>query len=129
MSVSVVTTVKIIVILQFLSIPSTVHSLTQCTARMPFNPVQGEKFILCVYAVVHNIGPQQCVSECISRKPRCKAVNYSRNQLTCEICSSTLNYVPSEEYMKINLEKVICFLSRTTFLKLKRLRKKRLHAN
>jgi hypothetical protein len=111
--------------LQFLSLVSLVWSINQCTTRMPFDPTNGQMYTGSVYALVSNIGLQKCVSECISRKPYCQGVNYSRNRLSCEICSSTEHSIPSEEYMRVDLRTVIYFLykniHRTVLLRLPKL--------
>jgi hypothetical protein len=101
--------------LQLLSLVSLVRSLNQCTTRLPFDPIHGQMYTWSVYAVISNIGPQKCVSECISRKPYCQGVNYSRNHLCCEICSSTEHSIPSEEYMTVDLGEVICFTYKNTY--------------
>jgi hypothetical protein len=95
--------------LQLLSLISLVWSRNQCNTMMPFNPIHGEMYKGSIYAVVSNIGPQKCVFECISRKPYCQGVNYSRNRLSCEISSSTEYSISSEEYMRVDLGEVICF--------------------
>jgi hypothetical protein len=104
-----VAVVKVMVTLRLVPFLSMVWSLNQCMTRMPFDPIQGQKYTGSAYAIVSNIGPQKCISECMSRKPRCKGVNYSRNRLNCEIFSSTENFALSDQYMKIDLEKVTCF--------------------
>jgi hypothetical protein len=91
--------------LQLLLLVSVVWSRNQCTTRMP-NPIHGQMYTGSIYAVVSNIGPQKCVSECISRKPYCQGVNYSRNRLSCEIFSSTEYSISSEEYMRVDLVEV-----------------------
>jgi hypothetical protein len=101
--------VNIMVTLRLMPFLSMVWSLNQCMTRMPFDPIQGQRYTGPAYAVVSNIGPQKCISECISRKPRCKGVNYSRNRLSCEIYTSTEQSIMSDEYMRIDLEKVTCF--------------------
>jgi hypothetical protein len=107
-------TANIIMTLQLLSLLTMVQSLNQCTSGMPFDSVHGQRYTRCVYVVISNIGPQQCVSECIARKHSCQGVNYSRNRLNCEICASPKYSIPSEDYMKIDLGKVIDFLHKTS---------------
>jgi hypothetical protein len=109
MALFTVSIAKIIITLQSLSLLIIVWSLNHCTKKMTLNTVQGQRYIGSVYAVISNVRPQQCVLECISRKPRCRGVSYSRNRLSCEICSSTEHSITSEDYMTIDLEKVMCF--------------------
>ena len=117
MALFTVTIAKSIITMQSLSLLIIVWSLNRCSKKMTLNTVQGQRYTGSVYAVVSNVGPQQCVLECVSRKPRCQGVSYSRNRLSCEICSSTEHSIQSEDYMMINLEKVTSFSTESRLIK------------
>lgn len=61
----------------------------------------GERFDGVVVAVVDTVGPQQCVQECLKRSHLCKAVNYRRRDLLCEMMSEVEGTEVNTDYIRI----------------------------
>ncbi|XP_078331061.1 uncharacterized protein LOC144624916 [Crassostrea virginica] len=59
-----------------------------------------------IFETLNNIGPKQCVREC-QRRDYCKAVNYRREHLECQLLwtsvSNTSELEPHEKYQFINM--------------------------
>nr|XP_022309172.1 ficolin-2-like [Crassostrea virginica] len=66
--------------------------------------VSGERYTGPVVMVIDLVGQKQCIQKCLERPSVCKGVNYSRQNLLCELVSATEKTELRPEYVRVTLD-------------------------
>ncbi|XP_078329361.1 ficolin-2-like [Crassostrea virginica] len=83
----------------FFVVLSTLHLVTV----MCYDSVHGERYIGPVVMVINLVGQKQCIQKCLERSSVCKGVNYSRQNLLCELVSATEKTELRQGYVRVEL--------------------------
>ena len=73
---------------------------------MCYDSVHGERYIGPVVMVINLVGQKQCNQKCLDRPSVCKGVNYSRQNLLCELVSATEKTELRQGYVRVELNQV-----------------------
>ena len=73
--------------------------------------VSGERYTGPVVMVIDLVGQKQCIQKCQERPSVCKGVNYSRQNLLCELVSATEKTERRPEYVRVTLDVVSNYIS------------------
>ena len=73
---------------------------------MCYDSVHGERYIGPVVMVINLVGQKQCIQKCLERSSVCKGVNYSRQNLLCELVSATEKTERRQGYVRVELIQV-----------------------
>ncbi|XP_061170849.1 fibrinogen-like protein 1 [Saccostrea echinata] len=68
--------------------------------------IHGERYVGPVVSIVKTVGQKQCIKECQTRATLCKGISYKREELQCEIVSSTEEIEPFTGYLRIKADQV-----------------------
>ncbi|XP_062600622.1 ficolin-2-like [Saccostrea cucullata] len=63
--------------------------------------IHEERYVGPVILVMKTIGQKQCVTECQARASLCKRISYKREDLLCEMVSSTEKTEPTSKYIRL----------------------------
>ncbi|XP_061170841.1 angiopoietin-2-like [Saccostrea echinata] len=69
--------------------------------------IHEERYAGPVVLVMKIIGQKQCIKECQTRATLCKGISYKKENLQCEIVSSTEEMEPSSKYLRIKLDETV----------------------
>ena len=73
---------------------------------MCYDSVHGERYIGPVVMVINLVGQKQCIQKCLERSSVCKGVNYSRQNLLCELVTTTEMTEQRSGYVRVGLSQV-----------------------
>ncbi|XP_078330623.1 ficolin-2-like [Crassostrea virginica] len=83
----------------FFVVLSTLHLVTV----MCYDSVHGERYIGPVVMIINLVGQKQCIQKCLERPSVCKGVNYSRQNLLCELVTATEMTEQRSGYVRVGL--------------------------
>ena len=86
----------------FFVVLSSLHLVTV----MCYDSVHGERYIGPVVMIINLVGQKQCIQKCLDRPNVCKGVNYSRQNLLCELVTATEMTEQRSGYVRVGLSQV-----------------------